>query len=69
MKQIFFLIKSKKLANEILYYFRVMLLFEIYTLLGQKMKKRLFLIKNYLSWAKNQKSYLKYGHLFADCGL
>jgi hypothetical protein len=37
--------------------------------MAKKRKKRLFLSNNDLSWAKNQKSYLKYGHLFADIGL
>ena len=68
MKQNVFLTKAKKLANQILLYFRLMIFLKFCTLHGQKMKKRLFLSKNDLSWAKTSEIFYKYGHLFADCG-
>ena len=40
MKYIFFFEKSKKIANEILYNFRLMLLFEVCTINGLKIKKK-----------------------------
>ena len=45
MKQKFFLTKAKRIANQILYNFRLMLLFIICTLNGQKMKKDYFRVK------------------------